>query len=304
MRYPFDRYIKALLLHGLSLEEVKFALKAAALVYVDKTIDSEIELVRAEIATVDRTVPMLFKGTRKKALSPTVFQRAIGTTVPWPKSVEFEDITSFMATTPLRRACQALYMKGLPAEVVIQQVEFRFQTTLDPGVMQAFFHYLWDAPSMNFQDWYVYLALAYKAQTEEEEGILLGEHIGEVSPEAMLVMDERRFFDEIMLSDIHRVLWLIGADPQLQEIDFLQRFLGNVQQKLIASVDPRINPNGKSPNDLVYCFTQMREHLLDNLSREDASVMHTYQRKLGEAAEIVDDNKEMPAMAELGEQVG
>ena len=48
----------------------------------------------------------------------------------------------------------------------------------------------------------------------------------------------------------------------------------------------------------------MREHLLDNLSREDASVMHTYQRKLGEAAEIVDDNKEMPAMAELGEQVG
>jgi len=192
-------------------------------------------------------------------------------------------LLEFSRVQPVREMVHALAMKQMDPGRIRMEVELRFQASLDPDVLNTYLLYFWDGTRMTFGDWYVYIQL--------------------------MQGDEKTFYDEVMLSDPNRVIWMMGGQPEFNEEDFLRRFMAGAQQALLETVDPRMNTKRIPPRDWAIVYSTAREHFLDLKLRQDEEKQREYMGRVKEAAgrkpvNLIEGQYEVQPLAEKGTNVG
>jgi len=280
--YPFDRYIKRQILVGRPTHVIRELLVDEFELKVSGNFEEDVEQLKRGLAAVSPAIRNWLEGKRERPRGKRLMARALETDVEMDDRISVR-LLEFARVQPVREMVHALAMKQMEPGRIRMEVELRFQASLDPDVLHTYLLYFWDGARMTFGDWFVYIQL--------------------------MKGTEKSFYNEVMLSDPNRVVWMMGGQPEFNEEDFLQRFMAGAQQALLETVDPRMNTKRIPPRDWAIVYSTAREHFLDLRARQDEEKQREYMGRVKGASEkkpvnLIEGQYEIPALAEKGANVG
>jgi len=280
--YPFDRYIKRQILVGRPTHVIRTFLVDEFGMLVADDFEVDVEQLKQELATVSPALKNGLEGKRERPPGKRLMARALETDVAMDDRVSVR-LLEFSRVQPIREMVHALAMKQMDPGRIRMEVELRFQASLDPDVLHTYLLYFWDGTRMTFGDWFAYIQL--------------------------MKGTEKSFYNEVMLSDLNRVVWMMGGQPEFNEEDFLRRFMAGAQQALLETVDPRMNTQRIPPRDWAIVYSTAREHFLDLRARQDEEKKREYMGRVKEASRkkpvnLIEGEYEVQPLVEKGAQVG
>ena len=276
MKYPYERFLKHLLLQGRETAEITQAIHACGFVCNEDTFEDDLNLLKQDLCSSHPQVKAWIDGKRKSCPKGKAVEKAMDTSLVMTDKIAFEQTTLFKSG-PLRRAIEALMLKELSVERVQMELEPRFGLPMNGGQLEFFKSFYWNSDDMGFAEWFCYIE--------------------------MMGDSDREFFKEILMADMNRAIFLSGGIPQLGEADFLKVWLQKTQMILMESVDPMFNEKRIPPKDWVSCYSHMREHFLDAELRAKAEDQEGAAEKLKNVIELEDPRENLISMEEI-EQAG
>jgi len=274
VRYPYERFLKHLLIQGRDFDEIRETIDACGFVCDEDSLEEDLGYLRGQVEEHARVVEC--QGGDDELTSEELME-VLETEVEISDDMMMNQ-AAIVKSGPLRRAIEAMLIKSLPLERVKAEVDARFGMSVDPEILQYYHDFYWDSESMNFADWFTYIEIMQRKDSE--------------------------FFKEIIMADMNRAIFLAGGTPEMGEIDFLRIWLQKAQMMLMEAVDPVINPARIAPKDWVACYSHMREHYLDAEERSKSEDQAGAVDRLKEVVKLEDPRRPMLTMGEIEEAGG